>query len=162
MILRVDRKYRKGAYTISNLTIDGKWVCNTIEDKDRGLHKNMSLSQIRNIKVKDMTAIPTGKYKITMNVVSPKFSKKKYYLDFCKGRLPRLLDVPGFDGILIHAGNLTTGRATAGMSSGCLLLGYNTEKGALTKTKECYEKVYKMLDAASRRKEEIFIVIGNG
>ena len=160
MILKVDRKYRKGTYTISNLTIDGKWVCNTIEDKDRGLHKKMSLSQIKNIKVKDMTAIPAGKYKITTNVVSPKFSKKKYYLDFCKGRLPRLLNVPGFDGILIHAGNLTTGRATAGMSSGCLLLGYNTEKGALTKTKECYEKVYKLLDEANRRKESIEIVIG--
>ena len=160
MELILDRKYKKTTYCIGRLYVDGKFVCNTIEDRDRGLHKNMSLSQIRNIKVKDMTAIPTGKYKITMNVVSPKFSKKKYYLDFCKGRLPRLLDVPGFDGILIHAGNLTTGKATAGMSSGCLLLGYNTEVGALTKTKECYEKVYKMLDAAGRRKEEIIIEIG--
>lgn len=159
MEIVVDRKYKKGTYTISNLTIDGKWVCNIIEDKDRGLHKGMSLAQIKSIKVKSETAIPSGRYRVTMKVTSPKFSQKQYYWNFCKGKLPRVLDVPGFDGILFHAGNLTTGRATAGMSAGCLLTGLNTVKGALTQTKEYFEKVYKMMLAADNRGEEIWVTI---
>lgn len=161
MNIVVDRKYKKGTYIISNLYIDNRWVCNIIEDKDRGLHQGMSLSQIKSIKVKSETAIPSGKYQITLKVVSPKFSLKKYYKDFCGGRLPRLLNVPGFDGILIHAGNLTTGRATAGMSAGCLLTGLNTVKGALTNTKECFEKVYRMLKQADAKGEKIWITIGD-
>lgn len=160
MEIKVDRKYKKSSYIISNLTIDGKWICNVIEDKDRGLHKGMSLAQIKALKIKSETAIPSGKYNITMKVVSPKFSLKAYYKKFCNGKLPRLLSVPGFDGILIHAGNLTTGIATAGMSAGCLLVGMNTIKGKLTKTKECFEKVYKMLSDADKRGEAIRITIG--
>ncbi len=160
MELKVDRKYKKGTYTISNLFIDGDWVCNIIEDKDRGLHKGMSLAQIRSLKVKSKTAIPSGRYRVTMKVVSPKFSLKKYYMDFCGGKLPRVLDVPGFDGILIHAGNLNTGIATAGMSAGCLLTGMNTIKGGLTKTKEMFEYVYKILKEADDRGEEIWLRIG--
>ena len=160
MEILVDRKYKKGTYTISNVYIDGKWICNAIEDKDRGLHQGMSLSQIKSIKIKSETAIPSGKYKITMKVVSPKFSQKVYYKNFCGGKLPRLLNVPGFDGILIHAGNLNTGRATAGMSAGCLLMGLNTVKGQLTETKKYFETVYKLLLAADKRGEEIKIKIG--
>lgn len=161
MEIKVDRKYKKGTYTISNLVIDGKWICNVIEDKDRGLHKDMSLSQIKSLKIKSETAIPTGRYQITMKVVSLKFSLKQYYKSFCSGKLPRLLNVPGFDGILIHAGNLTTGRATAGMSAGCLLTGLNTVKGALTNTKEYFEKVYRMLKQADAKGEKIWITIGD-
>ena len=159
MELRIDRRYKKGSYTISNLTVNDYWVCNIIEDRDRGLHKGMSLAQIRSLKVKSQTAIPSGRYRVTMKVVSPKFSQKKYYMDFCKGRLPRVLDVPGFDGILIHAGNLNTDLATAGMSAGCLLTGINTVVGALTKTKENFEKLYKMLLKADQKGEEIYLTV---
>lgn len=159
MELLIDRRYKKWSYTISNLTVDGFWVCNIIEDRDRGLHKGMSLAQIRSLKVKSQTAIPSGRYRVTMKVVSPKFSQKKYYRDFCKGRLPRVLDVPGFEGILIHAGNLTTDLATAGMSAGCLLTGINTVVGALTQTKECFEKVYKLLLKADQKGEEIYLTV---
>lgn len=160
MEIKVDRKYKKGQYTVSNLTIDGKWVCNVIEDKDRGLHQGMSLAQIKNLKIKSETAIPKGRYRVTMKVVSPKFYQKEYYKRFCGGKLPRLVNVPGFDGILIHAGNLTTGRATAGMSAGCLLPGMNTVKGVLTETKECFENVYRILAKADAKGEQIFIDVG--
>lgn len=159
MELRIDRRYKKGSYTISNLTVNDFWVCNIIEDRDRGLHKGMSLSQIRSLKVKSQTAIPSGRYRVTMKVVSPKFSQKKYYMDFCKGRLPRVLDVPGFDGILIHAGNLNTDLATAGMSAGCLLTGINTVVGALTKTKANFEKLYKLLLKADQKGEDIYLTV---
>lgn len=160
MELKVDRKYKKSTYTISNLTVDGKWVCNVIEDRDRGLHQGMSLAQIKSIKIKSQTAIPSGRYRVTMKVVSPKFYQKAYYKDFCMGKLPRLLNVPGFDGILIHAGNIVTGLATAGMSAGCLLMGMNTIKGKLTQTRECFAKVYKMMEEADKKGEEIWVSIG--
>ena len=37
MIITIDRKYKKPAYTIGNLYINNKWFCNTLEDTDRGL-----------------------------------------------------------------------------------------------------------------------------
>ena len=67
MKLLVDRKYKKENYTISNLYIDGKYFCNTIEDTDRGLTQNMPLSEIKARKVASKTAIPTGTYKVTLD-----------------------------------------------------------------------------------------------
>lgn len=40
MKLRVERKYLKENYTIGNLYIDGKFFCNTLEDKVRDINKN--------------------------------------------------------------------------------------------------------------------------
>ena len=42
MEIVVDRKFKKPTYTISNLTINGKWFCNVIEDTDRDLDNTMS------------------------------------------------------------------------------------------------------------------------
>lgn len=147
MKIIVDRKYKKATYTISNLTIDGKWFCNVVEDTDRNLDNTMSPSHIQ--KVKDVngnginddaiTAIPRGTYKVTLNVVSPKFNKKDYYKKFCNGKVPRLLNVPGFDGILMHCGS------TAKSSAGCLILGYNKIKGGVVDSQKAFEAVYKEL-----------------
>ena len=155
MQLRVDRKYKKDTYTISNLFVDGEWFCNAIEDKDRGLKKTMSLAEIKAKKVKDETAIPSGTYPITMKVQSPKFSQWKYsrLYGFCKGYLPRLLGVPGFDGILIHIGN------TAASSSGCLCVGINDKKGMVTKSTDTFHKLYDVLKKADDRNENISITI---
>ena len=73
MILKVNRKYKKDTYTIGNLYIDGEWFSNTMEDKDRGLSDIMSEGEINSIKVYGETAIPTGKYIIDMDTISPKF-----------------------------------------------------------------------------------------
>ena len=91
---------------------------------------------VKKKKIKGETAIPTGKYEITLNVASPRFSKYEYYMDICDGRLPRLLNVPGFDGILLHVGS------TAEHSSGCILVGYNKIKGKLTEGKMVFAKLY--------------------
>lgn len=58
MELVVDRKWKKQSYTISNLTIDGKWFCNVLEDTDRGLDSSMSIAKIRELKKPSITAIP--------------------------------------------------------------------------------------------------------
>ena len=38
MDLRLKRIAKKNGYTIGKLYIDGKYLCNTIEDTDRGLN----------------------------------------------------------------------------------------------------------------------------
>lgn len=140
MKLTLKRIAKKPTYTIGKLYIDGQFFSNTIEDKDRGLDQNMSVEQIKKIKVPNETAIPTGTYKVTMNVISPKYSKRDFYLKNAnKGRVPRLLNVKGFEGVLIHCGN------DANDSSGCILVGKNTEVGKVTDSKNTFIKLYKEL-----------------
>lgn len=153
MKIALKRIFTNNQYTIGHIYIDGTYVCDSIEDSDRGLKDSMSLDEIKARKIKDRTAIPQGNYKVTMNVISPRFSKKKYYKEFCGGRLPRLVGVKGFDGVLIHIGN------DQNSSSGCILLGYNKEKGKVLNSREAFEKLYMMLDSANRHGEKIEIKI---
>ena len=92
----------KDTYTPGTLYIDGERVCDTLEDLDRGLTQDMSIGEIQSKKIYGETAIPKGTYKITLDVVSPKFSQYPFYMEVCKGKIPRLVDVPGYDGVLIH------------------------------------------------------------
>ena len=128
-------------YTIGHLYVDGVYVCDTIEDKDRGLTQCMSQAVIRAIKRKGVTAIPTGRYRVTMDVRSPKFSQKKYERNygFCDGYLPRLIDVPGYEGVLIHIGN------TAKDTEGCILVGRNTKVGKVLESRATFVKLYEMI-----------------
>lgn len=102
--LKLIRTAKKADYTIGKLYIDGMYFCDTLEDTVRDLTKE--------VKVRGKTAIPCGIYRVVVNK-SPKFGRL----------LPRLLDVPHFEGILIHKGN------TAADSSGCILVGENKQVG---------------------------------
>lgn len=140
MKLLLKRIAKKPNYTIGKLFIDNVYFCDTIEDTDRNLEQNMSISSIQKIKIKNKTAIPRGTYKVALNVVSPRLSKKEFYIkNSNNGRVPRLINVPGFDGILIHVGN------TAEDSSGCILVGKNKEVGKVLDSKETFIKLYKKL-----------------
>lgn len=150
MKLKLKRIYKGESYTIGHLYADGKYICDTIEDADRGLAQNMLEYQIRDIKVKAQTAIPTGTYLITLDIVSQKFKKYSYYDNFCNGKLPRLLNVKGFDGILIHKGN------TQNDSAGCIIVGYNKVKGKVINSQQAFEKLYKILE---QDKDNITITI---
>lgn len=141
MELLLRRIARRDTYTIGHLYIDGAYFCDTIEDKDRGLRQDMQPSVIRATKRKGVTAIPTGRYRVTLDVRSPKFSQKKYEKNygFCDGYLPRLINVPGFDGVLIHVGN------TARDTEGCLLVGKNTRVGKVLESRVTFVKLYERL-----------------
>ena len=156
MEITVDRKYKKSTYTIGNMYIDGKWFCNTLEDTDRGLDDSMDLNYIKTKKVYGQTAIPTGTYEITLNVVSPKFSKYPFYQSSCQGKVPRLLNVKAFDGILIHVADGVRGSQ---LVEGCLGIGLNKIKGGLLEGKETFEKLYNLMLQAKNKKEEIKITI---
>lgn len=153
MKLLVERKWKKDKYTIGNLYIDGKWFCNTLEDTDRGLSDTMSLAEIKALKKPTITAIPTGTYEVTLNVVSPKFSKYPFYKSINNGRVPRLLNVKGFDGILLH---VMDGAKGADLSEGCIGIGRNLIKGGLLQGKEYYKKLYSTLQSS---KDKITITI---
>ena len=153
MILQLKRIYTCNDYTIGHLYIDGTYICDTIEDKDRMLDSKMSLTEILNIKVAHQTAIPTGRYNILMNVISPKYSQRPYYQTVCKGKVPRLDNVKGFSGVLIHVGN------TADDSSGCILVGYNKVKGKVLYSKSAFELLYNKLLVANKKNEKIILDI---
>lgn len=152
MELLLRRIARRDTYTIGHLYIDGKYFCDIIEDKDRGLRQDMQPSVIRATKRKGVTAIPTGRYRVTLDVRSQKFSQKKYEKNygFCDGYLPRLINVPGFEGVLIHVGN------TAKDTEGCLLVGKNTKVGKVLESRVTFVKLYEILKKA---KDSIFIRI---
>lgn len=154
MKLLLERKWKKDTYTIGKLYIDNEFFCNTLEDKDRGLASTMSLAEINKIKKPGITAIPTGTYNVWMNVVSPKYSKSSWYINNCNGsRMPRLGNVVGYEGVLIHPGN------TADDSEGCILVGKNDVKGKVTKSKDYFLQLYKKMYIAYRRGEKIEITI---
>lgn len=153
MELKLDRKWKKEEYTVGRLYIDDEFFCNTMEDTDRGLDQDMQDFMIRSKKIPSRTAVPTGRYKVLMNTVSPKFSQKPFYMQVCNGKVPRLKDVKGFEGILIHCGN------THQHSGGCILVGKNTIKGKLTDSQETFKNLYAQMKAAYDAGQEIFITI---
>ena len=153
MQLVLERKWKKSNYTIGILSIDGKRFCETLEDVDRNLNSSMSVEQIKAIKKPNETAIPTGTYEVTLNVVSPKFSKYPFYNSINGGRVPRLLNVKGFEGILIH---VMDGPKGAELSEGCIGVGRNLIKGGLLQGKEYYKKLY---DILKNSKDKITIKI---
>lgn len=104
MQINVRRTFKGPDYTIGKLYIDGHYLCDTLEDTVRPA----------GTKIAGKTAIPAGTYKVK-KTMSPRFKKT----------LPEILNVPGFTGVRIHAGNY------ASNTDGCLLLGLNKTKGAV-------------------------------
>ena len=141
MKLVLKRLYPRATYTVGKLFIDGRYFCDTIEDADRGLCQNMPLNEIKKRKKNGITAIPTGTYSVTLNVISPRLSKKTFYKEVCGGCVPRLLDVPGFDGVLIHCGN------TAEDSEGCILVGENKAVGKVLNSQKTFRRLWNIIKA---------------
>ena len=139
MHISIARLFKKEKYTIGCLYVDGQYVCDTLEDTDRGLTVAMSESEISKIKIAHETAIPTGTYTVDLDTVSPRFGNKPFFQELCGGKLPRLDKVPGFSGVLIHTGNTTAD------TDGCILLGYNKIKGGLIDSKVAFTKFYNLI-----------------
>lgn len=136
MKITLVRIAKKSTYTIGKLYVDGVYCCDTLEDVDRMLDDKMSESEIKRKKVMHQTAIPTGTYKIDMDTFSSRFGNVTFYRNTCGGRLPRLLKVKGFDGILLHCGN------TPSDTSGCVLVGYNKVVGKVINSQDAFKTLY--------------------
>ena len=152
MILKVKRELPKDTYTPGTLYIDGEKFCDTLEDLDRGLTQDMTIGEIQSKKVYGETAIPKGTYKVTTKVVSPKFSKYPFYMEVCNGRLPRLLNVPGYEGVLIHVAD---GWKKDKLLQGCIGIGERQSDGSLLNGKETFRKLYDIIKGQTNLTIEI-------
>lgn len=141
MKLTLKRIALKPTYTIGKLYVDNHYFCDTLEDKVRDLNKDGDLNDAGEDKVAGQTAIPYGTYKVTMDVQSPKFSQRASYA-WCKGYLPRLLNVPHFEGILMHSGNDAT------HSAGCILVGENRVRGHVLNSMNTLKRLVGILKGA--------------
>jgi hypothetical protein len=119
MKIEVKRLHRTENSTIGELTIDGKFECYTLEDKER------------DVKIKRETAIPKGTYKVIINQ-SNRFKKL----------LPLLINVPNFEGIRIHPGNSNHD------TEGCILVGMNRSVDYITKSRKAFDSLFKKMQGA--------------
>lgn len=142
MKLTIKRTITRNSYTLGKLYVDGVYFCDTLEDRDRGLTQNMSVEQIKSIKVPGETAIPKGTYRVTLDVVSPKFSKYPFYMETCKGKLPRLINVKGYDGVLIHVAD---GPKRDSLVQGCIGVGNLSAEEYLMNGKKVFAELYNKL-----------------
>jgi hypothetical protein len=142
MDILVERLWKKDTYTIGKVYVNGKYFCNSIEDKDRGLTSDMPLDEIKKKKVYGKTAIPSGLYTI-LYTYSPKY----------KRLMPLVDNVKGFSGIRIHSGN------SAEDSLGCILLGKNTKVGMVTESRVTCNSFYKLIEEAIKKGEKITLEI---
>ena len=150
MKLTLKRIAKKPTYTIGKLYIDDVYFCDTCEDTDRGLEMSMPLPMIKKTKVPGQTAIPYGTYELSMRIISPTYSKKKNFA-FTGGVMPRLLNIPGWSGVLIHSGN------TADDSEGCLLVGENKAVGKVLNSFATFKRLWYILN--DHRNEPLTITI---
>ena len=124
--MKLVREQFKDTQTVGKLYLNGVYFCDTLEDKNRDLNKNGVFDGSEK-KVYSETCIPFGQYKVIINQ-SPRF----------KRLMPRLLNVPHFDGILIHNG------VTEKNSAGCILVGsYDGQK--LVRSKEIFNKLFEIM-----------------
>ena len=107
MLIQVNRIKSDSDATLSTVFIDGCFDCFGLEDEYRA------------DKVAGETRIPQGRYKVGVRDVGGfhgRYSAK--FPSFHRGML-QVMEVPGFEYILIHIGN------TEEDTAGCLLVGQN-------------------------------------
>ena len=152
MLLTLIRHTFNDECTIGTLYVDGVLFCNTLENCSNTTYYRMSEKIIRDAKKNGTTSIPAGCYIIDMDTVSPKFKDRQAYKSI-NGKLPRLLSVPAFNGILIHIGNWSKDTA------GCILVGDAIGKNSVLQSTAAFNRLYKVLKDAADKGEEIKIAI---
>ena len=141
MKIQVKRRFFGEEYTIGTMSINGKRFCDTLEDKNRDINHNGKFDNGES-KVYGETCIPFGTYDVIVTM-SPKFKRE----------LPKLLNVPSFDGVLIHRGN------TKDDTAGCILIGENKVKGKVINSTPYEIELVKQCKAAIKNNEQITIEI---
>lgn len=145
MHITVRRTFMSDTTTTGELYVDGSYLCHTLEDVVR--LDNPSTPQNEGLKIWGKTAIPAGIYKIIVNL-SQRF--KKF--------MPRLVDVPGFEGILIHGGN------TAEDTHGCILVGFKLNDHhniAPGTSRIAYDALFQKIEQAIKVGEQVTIELTN-
>lgn len=153
MEVTVHRKWKLPTYTIGQLFVDGRYICDTLEDKDRNLTSDMPTYEIYKKKVYGYTAIPAGRYRININRISPKFKNRSWAAKY-GGRVPEIENVPCWTGVLFHPLN------TPNESLGCIGVGENKVKGKIINSQKWFFTLMDgYLEPARKRGEEIWLTI---
>lgn len=137
MEITVQRKWKKAAYTVGKMYLNGEPFCETLEDTVR------TIAPDGTGKIKGKTAIPAGRYLVTLTY-SPKFGRV----------LPLLHRVPHFSAIRIHSGN------TAADTDGCILVGKNKAVGKVLESRKTEAALMEILLACQAAGDTIYISIG--
>jgi hypothetical protein len=131
MRIEIERIDRNQSRTIGKLYVNGNFTCYTLEDRERS-----------GPKVPGETAIPAGTYRVVITE-SQRFKKP----------LPLLLDVPGFEGIRIHAGN------TAADTEGCILVGLGRTSNGIVSSRVALGNLQHAIQRALDAGEEVKLTI---
>lgn len=132
--------------TLSELYIDGEFICYVLEDS------------VRDKKIKGSTAIPAGRYQLAFRRYGGMHGRyHRLFPDFHKGMI-QLMDVPNFSYIYIHIGNNFSD------TSGCLLVGKTMkyfkrqDEYEIRQSRKAYIALYKRL-VAMMEKGEVYVLI---
>lgn len=139
-------------FTEGELWLGRVKLCDTLEPMNRCLFSSMSADVIRRSKVSGFTAVPYGTYQVRL-MPSPKFSAKFFYKRL-GGLLPRLVAVPGFEGVLIHCGN------TVADTRACILVGTRVGEGVLGSSRSAFQLLMRsVFRKAESKGESVFLTI---
>ena len=139
MEIKLIRESFGDTFTEGKLFIDDVFECYTVEDTDRKMEEDLTK------KVNGKTAIPRGRYEVVLSM-SNRFKKV----------LPEVLNVPGFTGIRIHAGNSSID------TEGCIILGSVNAKADddwVGGSKIALTQFMGKLETAKNNNEQMFIEI---
>ncbi len=142
MEIKLIRKYYQAKYTIGRLYVNNRFFSDCLEPPSLHLTERSALGTILIAKYKGYRAIPTGRYRILITR-SRRFGRW----------LPLLLNVKGFEGIRIHAGNKPED------TQGCILLGFNRRKGYVLDSTRCVLTLVKMITEAIAKGEKVFVEV---
>ena len=138
---------------LGRLSLDGHLLCDTLEPPSHGLTSATIPKTIRDIKRLGRSAIPAGVYRLVLGY-SPRFSPRPFYRAYGRGLVPRLQNVSGFEGVLIHCGN------TVVDTCGCILVGRRADSSTLIQSQKTYGLLMRQYWLpASKRDEPMFIEI---
>lgn len=156
MKLTLKRIFKGPKYTIGHLFINGVYECDTLEPPYMGTKQTDSIEFIKSTK-KGNTAIPSGVYNINMDIISPKFKDRSWAKPF-GGKLPTIEDVPAFDRVLIHVGNIASQFGKSDTQA-CILVGENKVKGQVISSTACFTELMTVLLKAKLTGEKITLSI---
>ena len=142
MEIKLIRKYYQAKYTIGRLYVNNRFFSDCLEPPSLHLTERSALGTILIAKYKGYRAIPTGRYRILITR-SRRFGRW----------LPLLMNVKGFEGIRIHAGNKPED------TRGCILLGFNRRKGYVLDSTRCVLTLVKMMTEAIAKGEKVFMEV---
>jgi hypothetical protein len=119
--LRLIREPTVNGATLGCLFADGHWAAFTLEDAIREVEGQ----PVSAWKVPGETAIPAGQYRV---IVTPSahFGRP----------LPLLVDVPGFEGVRIHPGNVPAD------TQGCILVGLDRDPGRVLQSRVAFDRLF--------------------